>query len=84
MITGKAILGTLEHNDQFLAVEQTIVDEGVQIAIAVLKRYADGSLTTNHCDALDEAIDKAYRAYEAGHIDDWRDSDYETPLTQSW
>ncbi len=35
-------------------------DEQVQTAIDVLRAYADGSLRTDLCDELDEAIQKAF------------------------
>jgi hypothetical protein len=58
-----------------------ITDEQVKTAIAVLKAYVDGSLATDLCDELDEAIEAAWTELLAHQPPD---DDYETPLTQSW
>lgn len=53
--------------------KQLITDEQVQIAIDVLKAYADGTLRTDLCDELDEVIEQAFNVL----VDDWTDHDPE-------
>jgi len=55
-------------------------DEKVQTAIDVLKAYVDGTLATDLCDELDDAIEKAFNVMVA----EMDSGDYETPLTHSW
>jgi hypothetical protein len=40
--------------------QPTITDGQVRIAIAVLRAYVDGTLSTDLCDELDEAIAAAW------------------------
>lgn len=47
-----------------------MTDEQVRTAIAVLKAYVDGTLTTDLCDDLDEAIDKAAQEFYSRVDDD--------------
>jgi len=56
-------------------------DASIICAIAVLRAYANGTLETDMCDELDDALTKAYYVWEKNLPDD---SDYETPLTSSW
>lgn len=44
-------------------------EEQVTTAIAVLRAYADGTLQTDQCDELDEALIKAYQAWEIATSD---------------
>jgi hypothetical protein len=44
-----------------------IDDTQIQIAIDVLKAYADGALSTDLCDELDAAIQKAFDVL----VDEW-------------
>lgn len=46
-------------------------EEQVATAIAVLKAYADGMLSTDQCDELDEALLKAYQEWESNHAHEW-------------
>jgi hypothetical protein len=46
-----------------------MTEEQVATAIAVLRAYADGTLRTDQCDALDEALIKAYQAWELATCD---------------
>lgn len=50
-----------------------MTDEQVRIAIEVLKAFVNGTLATDLCDELDEAIDNAAQALyaeQADYIDD--------------
>lgn len=62
-----------------------VTDDQVRAAIAVLKAYADGSLSTDLCDELDAAIEATWTEHLANQP---RDDDYEepseSPLTHSW
>lgn len=49
-----------------------MTDEQVRTAIVVLRAYADGTLRTDLCDELDEAVEAAWLAY-AESKDFWRD-----------
>lgn len=60
-----------------------ITDDQVKTAIAVLRAYVDGSLQTDLCDELDDAIIQAWDTWLSDHPDD-EPGDYEIPLTQSW
>lgn len=42
-----------------------MTNEQVQAAIDVLKAYADGTLQTDLCDELDEAMEKAFDVWLA-------------------
>lgn len=50
-----------------------MTEEQVAIAIAVLRAYVDGTLRTDLCDELDEALTKAYQEWE---LNNPRDDDY--------
>lgn len=41
-------------------------DEQIRTAIAVLKAYVNGTLATDLCDELDEAIEDAYNEMHSG------------------
>ncbi len=49
---------------------RTMTEEQVTHAIAVLKAYAEGTLQTDQCDELDEALIAAYFAWERELADD--------------
>ena len=56
----------------YIPPEDAITDRHVRIAMRVLKAYADGTLRTDLCDELDDALDEAYSAYMEDHQeDDW-------------
>jgi hypothetical protein len=61
-------------NSEIIAAEQPIGDQAVLVAIDVLKAYVIGTLVTNHCDELDEAIQKAYDVMCANY---WRNEYFE-------
>jgi hypothetical protein len=46
-----------------------MTEEQVATTIAVLKAYADGTLQTDLCDELDEAIQKAFDVLLDGWIE---------------
>lgn len=48
-----------------------MTDEQVQIAIDVLNAYADGTLSTDLCDELDAAIERAFNTLSS----EWTDHD---------
>lgn len=57
-----------------------ITDEQVQAAIAVLRAYVDGTLQTNLCDELDEALEKAFDAWNIEQADRFGDYDGDGPV----
>jgi len=66
-----------------------ITEEMVTAAIAVLKAYKDGTLRTDQCDELDEALTGAYYVWEdnvrlAMLTDPEYEEPSESPLTSSW
>ncbi len=50
-----------------------MTEEHVKIAIAVLKAYCNGTLATDLCDELDDAIENAWKAYVSEHADELND-----------
>lgn len=52
-----------------------MTDEQVHIAIAVLKAYIAGTLQTDLCDELDDAIDQAARIMYSQDNEDYPDDD---------